>query len=83
MATNDYEQMSVEELEGLAATLAEQSAQLSGQRKAVAQALTAKRSAAKARARLAAMPDAERAVLAQLLRADGIPGGEEFGQIGN
>ena len=82
MATKNYSEMSVAQLETLSAKLAAERAKLSDEHKVVAAALTAKRSAAKAQAKLAAMNPAERDALVQLLQAGSIDSGEQFGQIG-
>lgn len=81
-AEKSLEEMSLAELEALAAQLADDYRQLGQARRKVAAALGARQSERAARDRLAAMPEAERAALAQLLKADGIESGEQFGKPG-
>jgi hypothetical protein len=81
MAT-DYSKLSLAKLEKLSQDLTEKRDALSIEHKAVALELDVRRAQAAASAEVAAMPEARRRALAQLLQAGGIESEEQLGEIG-
>lgn len=71
--------LTIEELESKLAEIEARRDELKTQARAIVRVLDAKRAAAAAAAKLAAMSDVERAALAQLVQAQGIASGESFG----
>lgn len=79
--SNDYEAMSIEELEAAISELTLQQRELKVEKLALQAVLSRKQDEAEAARKASAMSPGEKAALLQLLQADGITTSEEFGEI--
>jgi hypothetical protein len=79
--SNEYEEFTIDELEAAISAITLEQSQLKQQKLALHAVLDRKMQAAEAARKLATMSDGEKAVLLQVLQAEGITPSEEFGEI--